>query len=264
VSETVYHMELRHFPRNLCRFNVSGEELRATVLEPWAADRPFELGELRWDPRQARLTVIEGPRLPPGQLSMGRGWRTAQRQGRDVTEQLLAATAQALAAQASGLAPGSVPRSVAATDPADAGRPGTAAGPADAQKTEMAVSAGPVGEAAPPPPAPASTPTFAGGTDADLVADSLGLELLAQIGDGRILLRSAWELAGARHPHASAGETLAVAERAVASLLRARLIVLLRAAGPRNEPEPVGAGDAAPLLRARESWVGEQVWVDRT
>ncbi len=91
--EHVYHMELRHFPRNLCRFNLSGEELQTTVLEPWAADRPFELGELRWDPRQARLTVLEGPRIPPEQLSMGRGWRTAQRQSRDVTAQLLLAAA---------------------------------------------------------------------------------------------------------------------------------------------------------------------------
>ncbi len=91
VPEGVYHVELRHFPRNVCRFNLSTEELRATVLSPWAADRPFELGELRWDPRQARLTVLEGPRIPPDQLSMGRGWRTAQREGRDVTAQLLAA-----------------------------------------------------------------------------------------------------------------------------------------------------------------------------
>ncbi len=90
VPEGVYHVELRHFPRNVCRFNLSAEELRATVLEPWVADRPFELGELRWDPRQARLTVFEGPRIPPDQLSMGRGWRTAQRQGRDVTAQLWA------------------------------------------------------------------------------------------------------------------------------------------------------------------------------
>jgi 2-iminobutanoate/2-iminopropanoate deaminase len=89
VPESVYHVELRHFPRNVCRFNLSAEELRATVLEPWAADRPFELGELRWDPRQARLLVLEGPRIPPDQLSMGRGWRTAQRESRDVTAQLL-------------------------------------------------------------------------------------------------------------------------------------------------------------------------------
>jgi 2-iminobutanoate/2-iminopropanoate deaminase len=88
-----YHVELRHFPRNVCRLNLSGEELWATVLAPWTADRLFELGELKWDPRQARLTILEGPHIPPDQLSMGRGWRTAQREGRDVTERLLAAVA---------------------------------------------------------------------------------------------------------------------------------------------------------------------------
>jgi 2-iminobutanoate/2-iminopropanoate deaminase len=93
VPEGVYHVELRHFPRNACRFNLSAEELRTTVLEPWVADRPFELGELRWDPRQARLLVLEGPRIPPDQLSMGRGWRIAQHEGRDVTAQLLGAAA---------------------------------------------------------------------------------------------------------------------------------------------------------------------------
>jgi 2-iminobutanoate/2-iminopropanoate deaminase len=89
--ESVYHVELRHFPRNLCHFNMGGEELQSAILEPWAADRMFDLGDLRWDPRQARLTVLEGPRIPPDQLTMGRGWSTAKRQGTDVTAQLLAA-----------------------------------------------------------------------------------------------------------------------------------------------------------------------------
>ena len=92
AAGAVYHVELRHFPRNVCRFNLSAAELQAAVLTPWAADRPFEFGDLRWDPRQARLTVLEGPRLAPGELTMGRGWSAAQRQGRDVTAELLAAT----------------------------------------------------------------------------------------------------------------------------------------------------------------------------
>jgi 2-iminobutanoate/2-iminopropanoate deaminase len=87
----VYHVELRHFPRNLCHFNMGAAELQRAILEPWAADRMFDLGDLRWDPRQARLTVLEGPRIPPDQLTMGRGWSTAKRQGTDVTAQLLAA-----------------------------------------------------------------------------------------------------------------------------------------------------------------------------
>jgi 2-iminobutanoate/2-iminopropanoate deaminase len=87
----VYHVELRHFPRNLCHFNMGAAALQSTILEPWAADRMFDLGDLRWDPRQARLTVIEGPPIPPDQLTMGRGWSTAKRQGTDVTARLLAA-----------------------------------------------------------------------------------------------------------------------------------------------------------------------------
>ncbi len=92
AAEAVYHVELRHFPRNLCRFNLSAAELQTAILAPWAADRSFEFGDVRWDPRQARLTVLEGPRLAPGELTMGRGWSAAQRQGRDVTAELLAAT----------------------------------------------------------------------------------------------------------------------------------------------------------------------------
>ncbi len=87
----VYHVELRHFPRNLCHFNMGSAELHSAILEPWAADRMFDLGDLRWDPRQARLTILEGPRIPPDQLTMGRGWSTAKRQGADVTAQLLVA-----------------------------------------------------------------------------------------------------------------------------------------------------------------------------
>ena len=87
----VYHVELRHFPRNLCHFNMGAAELQSTILEPWTADRVFDLGDLRWDPRQARLIILEGPRIPPDQLTMGRGWSTAKRQGTDVTAQLLAA-----------------------------------------------------------------------------------------------------------------------------------------------------------------------------
>jgi hypothetical protein len=244
VGETVYHVELRHFPRNVCRFNLSGEQLRATVLEPWAADRPFELGELKWDPRHARLTVLEGPRLPPEQLSMGRGWRTAQRHGRDVTEQLLAATIGAPA-------PG-------------AGQTQSASAP-HAPRVPAEVAAGALGGSE--TSAPAVARAAPGGGATDLEADSLGLELLARIGPEQAPLRRAWELAATRDPRAPASDALALAERAVASLLRARLIVLLRAAEPEVAPEPVGEEAATRILRAPESWAGDrqaaQVWMRR-
>jgi hypothetical protein len=85
-----YHVELRQFPHNMCRFNLAEEELRA-IVEPWALGEWIEFGERKWSPHQAKLTVLEGPPLPPGQLTMGRGWRAAQRQSEDVTERVLEA-----------------------------------------------------------------------------------------------------------------------------------------------------------------------------
>jgi len=84
----VYHLELRQFPRNLCRYNLSAQELRA-ILDAWAREEHVELGERSWDPRRARITIIDGPRVPSELLTMGRGWRHAQRHGANVTARML-------------------------------------------------------------------------------------------------------------------------------------------------------------------------------
>jgi hypothetical protein len=235
----VYHLELRQFPHNLCRFNLTDKELRATVLEPWASERWIELGERKWSPHQAKLTVIEGPRLTLGELAMGRGWRNAQRQGRDVTAQLLAATRQALERGAGvvGEAPGGGQSRV--------------------------VGAGPGTQADAPP--------VSGARELDLLADSLGLELLSQIGTEPAPLPRAWALAAARHPDSTASESLAVAERAVTALLQSKLIVLLRAdtreSAPERDPQPVGDATIEDVLGAVESWTGAeaaaQIWMRR-
>jgi hypothetical protein len=156
----IYHLELRHFPHSACRFNLSEQELRA-VLEPWAAERIVEFGERKWSPHQAKLTIIEGPQLEIEQLSMGRGWRTAQREGRDVTERLLSQAEEALA--------------------------------------DASAQAAPQG------------PSSDGGALADLrsVASLLG-------GDPGGLL-AAWRDADARQPGMSPSETLALAERDIAT-----------------------------------------------
>jgi hypothetical protein len=86
----MYHIELRHFPHNACRFNLNDDQLHA-VAALWAHDQVVEVGERKWLPQLAKLTILEGPMLKPAQLSMGRGWRTAQRQSEDVTERVLAA-----------------------------------------------------------------------------------------------------------------------------------------------------------------------------
>lgn len=87
----MYHVELRQFPHNFCRFNLTERELREAVLDPWARGEWIEFGERKWNPQQAKLTVLEGPQIPLERLSMGRGWRVAAREARDVTGQLLEA-----------------------------------------------------------------------------------------------------------------------------------------------------------------------------
>ena len=257
-AERVYHVELRQFPHNMCRFNVSAQELRAAVLEPWLRDRWVEFGERKWTPHQATLTVLEGPRIPVGQLTMGRGWRTAQRKGREVTEELLAALTQELEAAAAGRAAArqeaaarleaagsGAPREVPA-----GGSPGTGDGP-----LPLATGAGAVERA-----------TLDRRAE-DLAADSLGLELLARIGVDRAPLSQAWELAAERHPGSPPSATLALAERAVESLLRARLIVLLAAEDQAGDARPEGEAEAEGTLGLIASWAGAGaaggVWIRR-
>jgi hypothetical protein len=101
----VYHVELRQFPHNMCRFNLGERELVDTIVGAWAEDKWIELGERKWNPHQARLTVLEGPQLAVEELAMGRGWRNAQRHSEDVTERVLEQArknAQAAAAAAAG------------------------------------------------------------------------------------------------------------------------------------------------------------------
>jgi hypothetical protein len=109
---SVYHVELRQFPHNMCRFNLSEEELLDTIVGAWVEDKWIEFGERKWNPNQARLTVLEGPQLAVEELAIGRGWRGAQRHSEDVTERVLeqerarqdAQAAAASAAAAAGTA----------------------------------------------------------------------------------------------------------------------------------------------------------------
>src|ERR1700679_411494 len=97
----MYHVELRHSPHSAWRFNLSDQDLRA-VVEPWIREQAVDFGERKWSPHLARLTILEGPKLEVQQISMGRGWRTAQRQSEDVTERVLAGAREALQQVAGG------------------------------------------------------------------------------------------------------------------------------------------------------------------
>jgi hypothetical protein len=223
----VYHLQLRQFPHNLCRFNLTDAQLRP-VVEPWANESWVELGERKWSPHQAKLTILEGPQMPVQQLSMGRGWRNAERRGRDVTEQVLAAARRAPAATPSA---------------------------SRAEPTPVALSSAP-GTA----PGPSPDPT--------LLADSLALELLALVEGAPAPLSQAWRLAQARLPVGAASDALALAEQAVESLHRRGLIVLAPCAAPAPDApgatDAGGAGgggldgDALGLaLRSLDSWLSD-------
>jgi hypothetical protein len=110
----MYHVELRQFPHNMSRFNLTDAELGA-IVDPWAREQVVEFGERKWNSQQAKITILEGPHMPLEQLTMGRGWRAAQRNGEDVTDAVLAAAREALAAAATAPAPG--PASSASSQP---------------------------------------------------------------------------------------------------------------------------------------------------
>jgi hypothetical protein len=84
-----FHIEVSTGHTHARVFNVDEAELHANVLERWVAGSPLELGEREWDPRESRLTVLEGPRMEGPDLSFGQGWSNAQRSGEDVTRRVL-------------------------------------------------------------------------------------------------------------------------------------------------------------------------------
>jgi hypothetical protein len=213
----VYHIELRQFPHGFSRFNLSEGELNA-ILIPWAREEWIELGERKWSPHEAKLRVIEGEReIPLERLSMGRGWRVAEREGREVTERVVEA-ARALGS---------------------AGPPGVAHAPGAAREGS-------------PPGAPSSL----GAPRGAVTAEALGLEILGLLGAGEIPLRRAWELAGARDPSLAPSAALGLAEAAISSLLRTALIVLVRRDPPEVEGGPIGPEEIGPALARIESWAG--------
>jgi hypothetical protein len=182
----MFHVELRQFPHNLNRFNLDGREL-IPIVEPWVREKVLDYGERKWSPHQARLTILEGPELPLDELSMGRGWRSAERESQDVTDRILREARDAIAAaEAAGAAapPAAAPASAAALH-----APGTP------------VSARPV------------APAGEAGTLSDPLA--LGVALGSLLGPDPSALLAAWRAIAARAPGLSPSESLALAEREI-------------------------------------------------
>jgi hypothetical protein len=84
-----FHVEIRGSLNHARAFNLSLDELRRTVLEPWLTNRPVELGEHEWLPAESALRILEGRHLGTPDLSFGQGWANAERASEDVTRRLL-------------------------------------------------------------------------------------------------------------------------------------------------------------------------------
>lgn len=87
-----FHVQVAGSLNHARAFNLSLEELRRQVLEPWLTGRTLELGEQEWDPRESSLKILEGKHLDPPDLSFGQGWANAERSAQDVTKRILATT----------------------------------------------------------------------------------------------------------------------------------------------------------------------------
>jgi hypothetical protein len=86
-----FHVELRSGIKHARSFNLSREQLMATVIAPWLEDLPVELGEQEWMPAESQLKILEGPQLDGPDLAFGQGWSNAERASEVVTERELAA-----------------------------------------------------------------------------------------------------------------------------------------------------------------------------
>jgi hypothetical protein len=84
-----FHVEVDSSPQRARVFNVDEAELWQTVLDPWLRGRTFEFGEQEFDPRESKLTILEGKTMEGPDLSFGQGWTNASRASQDVTRAVL-------------------------------------------------------------------------------------------------------------------------------------------------------------------------------
>ncbi len=97
-----FHIEVSNGRNHARSFNLTAEELRRTVLEPWVANLPIALGDRNWKPEESELKVIEGPELSNPELSFGQGWANAERGGENVTAAMVGGAQQARRELATG------------------------------------------------------------------------------------------------------------------------------------------------------------------
>jgi hypothetical protein len=181
----MFHVELRQFPHKAWRFNLSEADLRAVAV-PWAREEWLEFAERKWNPHEAKITILEGPQLVVQEIAMNRGWTNAQRRSEDITDRVLSAIRQAEEQRARAEDEARIEEAVRV-------RTGT-----------------PQVSLAPQPQAPVADPLTLG-----VLADPRSVAPL--LGSQPTQLLAAWQAAAAASPGALPSETLALAERELAS-----------------------------------------------
>ncbi|MDQ6776827.1 MAG: hypothetical protein M3071_11580 [Actinomycetota bacterium] len=87
----MFHVEVRQFPNVARTFNLSEADLSAKVVGPWVRGQVVHIGERKWEPAKAKITVLEGRELRRDEMGLGRGWANISRDSENVTERVLTA-----------------------------------------------------------------------------------------------------------------------------------------------------------------------------
>ncbi len=90
-----FHIELATGRQHARSFNLTEEELRQTVLDPWLSGRAVLLGDRKWTRDESHLKILEGPELSNQDLAFSQGWSNARREATDVTDLILGAATEA-------------------------------------------------------------------------------------------------------------------------------------------------------------------------
>ena len=85
-----FHVEVSSPHKHARVFNIGEAEL-GQILKPWIAGQTLEFGEQEWEPRESKLTILEGKALESPDLAFGQGWSNALRSAEDVTRPMLEA-----------------------------------------------------------------------------------------------------------------------------------------------------------------------------
>lgn len=85
----MFHVEINAGFHRARVFNLDQGDVMAKIVQPWLEERPIEMGDREWNPRDSSLRILEGPEMKNQDLSFGQGWANAERASENVTREIL-------------------------------------------------------------------------------------------------------------------------------------------------------------------------------